>query len=37
MNKEKEMMSKGYLTSEENAKKIEEIIQRHKKRIERIY
>jgi len=37
MDKEKEMMSNGYLASEENAKKIEEIIKKHKKRTERIY
>ena len=30
------MMAKGYLTSEENAKKIEAIIQRHQKTTEKI-
>jgi len=30
------MLFKGYLTSEENAKVIEAIIQKHKKRTERI-
>lgn len=35
MNK-KEMMSKGYLTSDENAIIIESIIKRHKKTTERV-
>jgi len=35
MNKE-EMMKKGYYCNEENAKKIEEIIKKHKKSHDRI-
>jgi len=34
--KKKEMIEKGYYCNEENAKKIEAIIQKHKKRTERI-
>jgi len=34
--KEEEMMKKGYLCNNENAKKIEAIIQKHKTRTERI-
>jgi len=33
---EKEMMLKGYLTSNENAKIIESIIQKHRKTTEKI-
>jgi len=36
MDKEKEMMSKGYYCNEENAKIIERLISKHKNRNERI-